>query len=183
MTRSMSVVVPPASAAAVPDSKSSADTVPMNGNARWTCGSTPPGSTYCPEASMTSSLDEAFSRFMPTAAIFPSWHRTSAWVRPPAFTTVPFLINTPAIAPSSDLDHGAVRLGPAIAVELPGAPHFLDHVEVHLGDDELVLVLAPLGEEVAARVDEVGAAVELADVPRRLGADPVARAHEVAVGH
>ena len=37
-------------------------------------------------------------------------------------------------------------------------------------------------EEVAARIDEVGRAVEAADVPRRLGADAVAARHEVAVG-
>ena len=49
-------------------------------------------------------------------------------------------------------------------------------------DDQLVLVLRADGEEVAARIDEVGRAVEPADVPGRLGADAVAARHEVAVG-
>ena len=40
-----------------------------------------------------------------------------------------------------DLRHRPVGLGPAVAVELPDAPDLLDHVEVHLGHDELVLVL------------------------------------------
>ena len=78
---------------------------------------------------------------------------------------------------------GAVGVGPAIAIELPDAPHLFDHVEVHLGDDQLVLVLGAHRQEVAARIDEVGRAVEAADVPRRLGADAVAARHEVAVGH
>ena len=47
---------------------------------------------------------------------------------------------------------------------------------------ELVLVLGRRGQEVAARIDEVGRAVEAADVPRRFGADAVAAGHEVAVG-
>ena len=44
------------------------------------------------------------------------------------------------------------------------------------------LVFGRRGEEVAARIDEVGRAVEAPDVPRRLGADAVAAGHEVAVG-
>src|SRR6266576_5857463 len=80
------------------------------------------------------------------------------------------------------LDHVVVRLRPAVAEELPRAPDLLDHVEVHLRDDELVLVLAALRQEVAARIHEVARAVELADVPRRLDADPIDTAHEVAVG-
>src|SRR5687768_16677181 len=64
------------------------------------------------------------------------------------------------------LDHVAVRLGAAVAVELPDAADFLDQVEVHLGADELVVVFRRGGEEVAARVDDVAGAVELADVPR-----------------
>src|ERR1041385_8671732 len=74
-----------------------------------------------------------------------------------------------------------VRAGPAAAEELPRAAHFLDHVEVELADDQLVLVAAALRDELAARVDEVRLTVELADVPRRLGADAVDRADEVAV--
>ena len=43
--KSTTIVVPPVSAAFVPDSKSSAVTVPMNGISRWVCGSMPPGIT------------------------------------------------------------------------------------------------------------------------------------------
>src|SRR5690349_22747316 len=39
--------------------------------------------------------------------------------------------------------------------------------------DQLVLVAAALRDELPARVNEVRLAVELADVPRRLGADAV----------
>src|SRR6185436_13257710 len=81
------------------------------------------------------------------------------------------------------LDHVLVRVGPAVAIELPDAAHLLDHVEVQIRGDQLVLVLAGLGEEVPARIDEVRVPVELADVPRRLGPDAVDAAHEVAVGH
>ena len=77
---------------------------------------------------------------------------------------------------------GAVGLGPAIAIELPDAPDLFDHVEIHLGGDQLVLVLGCHREEVAARIDEVRRAVEAADVPRRFGADAVAAGHEIAVG-
>src|SRR4029077_17097756 len=77
----------------------------------------------------------------------------------------------------------AVRVGAAIAVELPRAAPFLDPVEAELADDQLVLVLAPARQDLAARIDEVRVAVELTDVPRRLGADAVDRADEVAIRH
>src|SRR5262245_52653090 len=69
--------------------------------------------------------------------------------------------------------HVLVRLGAPVTVELPRAAHLLDHVEIHLGDHQLVFVLAALRQEVAARVDEVARAVELPDVPGRLGPHPV----------
>ena len=43
--KSTVIVVPPASAAAVPLSKSSAEWVPMKGISMWVCGSMPPGMT------------------------------------------------------------------------------------------------------------------------------------------
>src|SRR5436309_850282 len=79
--------------------------------------------------------------------------------------------------------HVVVRLRPAVAEELPGAADLLDHVEVHLRDDELVFVLAALRQEIAARIDEIARAVELPHVPRRLDADAIDATHEVAVGH
>src|SRR6185503_11824240 len=104
--------------------------------------------------------------------------QTSATKLSEALTTVPSLMSVRM----SVLDQGAVRVGAAIAEELPGPPDLLDHVEIERGDDQLVLVLARARHDLAARVDEVRAAVELADVPRALGADPVDRADEVAVG-
>jgi hypothetical protein len=55
-------------------------------------------------------------------------------------------------------------------------------VEVEVGDHQLVVVLAGLGDDLPARVHEVAGAVELADVPGRLGADAVDGADVVAVG-
>src|SRR6266404_2883384 len=81
------------------------------------------------------------------------------------------------------LDHVVVRLGATIPEELPGPAHLLDHVEVHLRDYELVFVLAAFRQEVSARIHEVARAVELADVPRCLDADPIDTSHEVAVCH
>jgi len=43
MQKSMMQVVPPATPDAVPLSKSSTDTVPMNGSSMWTWGSMNPG--------------------------------------------------------------------------------------------------------------------------------------------
>src|SRR6185295_2230305 len=142
----------------------------------------PPGITYCPAASMVGS-----------AATVARLARSDGWVSPTslsssihtsetklseAVTTVPSLMSVRM----SVLDQCSVGVGAAIAEELPGPADLLDHVEIERGDQQLVLVLARGGQELAARVDEVRAAVELADVPRRLGADAVARADEVAVG-
>src|SRR6266511_5585611 len=81
-----------------------------------------------------------------------------------------------------DRRHRLVSLRAPVAEELPHAADLLDHVEVHLGGDQLILVLRADRQEIAARVHEVGGAVELADIPRGLRADPVAASHEVAVG-
>src|SRR5690242_16600410 len=75
-----------------------------------------------------------------------------------------------------------VALRPAVAEELPGVAHLAQDGPVHIGDDELVLVLARLGDQLAAWIDEIGRAVEAADVPRRLGADAVDGADEAAIG-
>src|SRR5436309_9106346 len=75
----------------------------------------------------------------------------------------------------------AIRLRPAVAVELPRVPHFADLVEVELGGDKGVFVALRGGEELAARIAEVALPVELADVPRRFEADAIDGADEVAV--
>ena len=55
MMKSTWQVVPPNAAEVCPDSTSSIVTVPPNGMSRCVCGSTQPGSTYLPLASMTRS--------------------------------------------------------------------------------------------------------------------------------
>ena len=75
-----------------------------------------------------------------------------------------------------------IGLRPAVPEELPSVAHLADHVQVHLVDDQLVLVAAGDLLDLAARIDEIALAVELADVPRRLGADPVDGADVDAVG-
>src|SRR5450756_2312858 len=82
---------------------------------------------------------------------------------------------------ASQCDQPIVSLRPAVPEELPRTADVFDHVEVARRDDELVLVLARGREEVAPRVDDVRRPVEAADVPRRLGADAVARGDEVAI--
>ena len=49
-------------------------------------------------------------------------------------------------------------------------------------DQQLVLVAAGDRLDFAARIDEIALAVEFADVPRRLDADPVDRPDVEAVG-
>ena len=106
-------VVPPQAAARVPVSKVSEAFVPPNGSSIWVWASIPPGITYRPLASTTSST--AASRSTPssdepgasTAAIVAPSTSTSAVAVPVALTTVPPLINIvvmpslPALVPDS----------------------------------------------------------------------------------
>ncbi len=73
----MIMVVPPASAAAVPVWKSSLATVPMKGSCMWVCGSMPPGITRQPLASITSQ-SSGTSRSVPMAVMVSPSHSTSA---------------------------------------------------------------------------------------------------------
>src|SRR4029079_16879803 len=80
-------------------------------------------------------------------------------------------------------DEVAVRVGPAVAVELPRVAHLVDHVEVHVAHEQLLVVrVADVADELAARVDEIGLAVEIVVAQILFDADAVDRAHEVAVG-
>ena len=69
-------VVPPKAAARVPVSKVSEVSVPPNGISRWVCGSTPPGITSFPAASMTRSAGTTRSR--PMRATVSPWMKRSA---------------------------------------------------------------------------------------------------------
>src|SRR5689334_5626907 len=183
MAKSMIVVVPPWAAATVPVSKSSEEFVPPNGRSMCVWQSMPPGMTYCPAAltvwSTAPSPSAARCDAWVMATILSPSIQTSAAKVSDAVTTVPSLMSVRM----SVLDQWAVGVGAPVAEELPGPPDLLDHVEVQRGDDELVLVLARARQDLAARVDEVRVAVELADVPRALGAHAIDRAHEVAIGH
>src|SRR3990172_9505018 len=76
-----------------------------------------------------------------------------------------------------------VRLRPSIPEELPHVPHFADLVEVELRRDQLRLVARGVHEELPARIAEIARSIKLADVPRRLEAHAVDRAHEVGIRH
>src|ERR1700719_1299303 len=77
MQKQTIMVVPPATAALVPHSKSSAETVPMNSSSMCVCGSMPPGRMSQPPASMISHPVGA-AILSATATILPASIRTSA---------------------------------------------------------------------------------------------------------
>src|SRR4051794_32656083 len=163
----MIVVVPPHAAARVPVSNVSLADVPPNGSCMCVCASIPPGITYFPVASTTLSTDAATS--VPrscdpgdsTAAIVSPSMRTSASARPVAETTVPPVMSVvvmilrclslwnPVIEPveirwsslsGSGLGDPRVRVGPAVAVELPVVAHLEHHVEVEVPHEQLLVL-------------------------------------------
>src|SRR5687768_6686977 len=78
-------------------------------------------------------------------------------------------------------DEVSVRVRPAVAVELPRLADFLDLVEVHVPDDQLLVVgAAQVADELAPRIDEVALAVEVVVAVVLLDADAVDRPDEVA---
>src|SRR5262249_39681637 len=101
-------------------------------------------------------------------------------VSPPMWCSLPL---TRSRTWSLQPNESAIGLRPPVTVELPGVAHFADLLQVELRGDQRVFVALGLGHELAARVAEVALSVELADVPRRLVADAVDGADEVAVGH
>src|SRR5262252_7945830 len=66
-----------------------------------------------------------------------------------------------------------VGLGAAVAEELPGVADVGDEVEVEVRDEHFVFVARGLGDDLAARVAEIGLTVELADVPRGFCANAI----------
>src|ERR1700760_3898981 len=83
---------------------------------------------------------------------------------------------------SSELGQPAICLRSPVAEELPNAAYLFDHIQVEGGHQELIVVVRCLGEDLTARVDKVGGAVEFAQVPGLFFADAVDTAHEVSVG-
>src|ERR1039458_2383795 len=79
--------------------------------------------------------------------------------------------------------HFLVRLGTAVAVELPHVPHVANHVEVQVRGDDRILVARAFGNNLAAWIGEITRSVKLPETPRLLGSDAVDRADIVDVGH
>src|SRR5439155_19227459 len=77
----------------------------------------------------------------------------------------------------------SVGLRPPVAVQLPHVADFQDLIEVEVRHHDLVPIARGLRGTPAARIAKIALAVELADVPWLLVADPVDGADEVAVGH
>src|SRR5713101_3223115 len=75
----------------------------------------------------------------------------------------------------------AVRLRTPVAIKLPDLSHFLDHVEIEIGDQHFIFIAAGLGEDLAARIAEIALAVKLSNVPWLFPTNAVDRAYEVAV--
>src|ERR1700736_526159 len=174
----------------VASSEVSAANVPPNGISMWGCTSMPPGSTYRPAASSTRSAADAhaLASSVPGAAspvIRSPSTSTSAATPPLAVTTVPPLITMRicyGLPFNSRLNQRAVLVRTPVAVELPQVPDLLKHAHVQVADQHRVLrVGCGLTDQLAARIREVGLAVELV-VAQRLHADPVDRADVVLVG-
>src|SRR6266542_5355533 len=183
--KSMIVVVPPQAAAAVPEAKSSEEKVPPNGISMWVWTSIPPGMTRRPPASMMRSASASRPPLEVTAATRSPSISTSADMVSLAVTTVPPLIRVRMDPPGlrQELGQLGIRLGAAVAEELPGVADLAGLVEVQLGDQHLVGVLGGSGDDLPARVAEVARPVEPVRVQRLLGAHPVDGRDPVAVGH
>src|SRR5688572_29334759 len=69
-------------------------------------------------------------------------------------------------------DEVSIRVGSAVAVELPRLADLLDLVEVHVPDDQLLVVgAAQVADELAARIDKVALTVEVVVAVVLLDAD------------
>src|SRR6185369_12250347 len=75
----------------------------------------------------------------------------------------------------------SVRVGTAVAEELPRVAHFANLVEIEICDDECVFIARRFGHKLSARIAEVTLPVKLADVPRMLVSDAIDCADEVTV--
>jgi hypothetical protein len=166
----MIIVVPPASPAAVPDRKSSCDTVPMKGISMCVCGSMPPGITRAPPASTTSTPTGASSP-SPTALITPASQSTSALNDRSALTTVPPRISRampdlPLPCVAVTIGEGARRLpdpADAVGVEECLVRDQGQVLEQRLGDEyavERVLVASREGTRLLAVLDGDGQLAE-----------------------
>src|ERR1700680_2748240 len=96
-------------------------------------------------------------------------------------------VSIPSLVPSAGLPallgQYAVAFRPPVPEELPYFANFQDHVQVEVRHQHLILVTAGLGDDLAAGIAEITLAVELADAPGFLFANPVDGADEISVGH
>src|SRR5437667_12154956 len=76
----------------------------------------------------------------------------------------------------------SIGLGAAIAIKLPGVADLLDFIEEQVGDEQLILVAAGLGNNFLARIAKIALAVEFTDLPRMLSADAVDGRNKVCIG-
>src|ERR1700687_2527322 len=87
-----------------------------------------------------------------------------------------------ACGSSHRVDQFAIRRWPAMLAELPQRAHLVDEAQVHVCNEELILVLARLRDDLAARTHEIARAVKAADVPWRLRAHAIDGPDEYIVG-
>src|SRR5215813_9367390 len=111
------IVVPPTAAARLPVRKSSLVTVWPEGFSRWVCGSTPPGITIRPAASITSASGALRSR--PMAAMVPSTIRMSALYASTAVTMRPFLTSVRILSSPFIVPHQARKPCERLRVDAP----------------------------------------------------------------
>ena len=77
----------------------------------------------------------------------------------------------------------SVGVGPAVLGKLPLGPAFLDQREIEVCNQQLIAVFRSLGNDLAARIDEVAGPVEVSDIPRGFRADAVDRSNVDVVGN
>src|SRR5439155_15621594 len=82
----------------------------------------------------------------------------------------------------SGLHERFITLGPPIPEELPDIADFANQVEVHVGDDDIVVVALADGEELPAWITKIALAVKLTDPPGLFQTGPVDRSNEILVG-
>src|SRR5687767_10312163 len=69
---------------------------------------------------------------------------------------------------SSVGDNGIILVGPPVAVKLPDVADLAVLLQIQLGHQHLLVFVACFGDNLAARVDEVGCAVEVVVAQRLL---------------
>src|ERR1700682_2929277 len=75
----------------------------------------------------------------------------------------------------------SVRLRPAIAIELPRIADLLNLLQVQVGHQQFVLIAAGLRHDLSAWIAKITLAIELANVPRLLRANPVDGRNKIRV--